>query len=130
MVIAGLAKALALTLLIAALWSTTPAGAAGGGWTATWSADGHQVIALRGGKTTAAPARPRDVAAKFIAANAALLGLSTANFKLVSERTSVSGAHLTFEQLTNGLPVIEGAIDSNRYVHACISTYMHVSCVL
>ena len=111
MVIAGLAKALALTLLIAALWSTTPAGAAGGGWTATWSADGHQVIALRGGKTTAAPARPRDVAAKFIAANAALLGLSTANFKLVSERTSVSGAHLTFKQLTNGLPVIEGAID-------------------
>lgn len=111
MVIDGLAKALALTLLSAALLSATPAAAAGGGWTATWSADGHQVIALRGSKTSATRAKPRDVAAVFIAANAALLGLGKANFKLVSERTSLSGAHLTFEQLTNGLPVFEGAID-------------------
>ncbi len=89
----------------------TPAGAAGGGRTATWSADGHQVIALRGGKTTAAPARPRDVAAKFIAANAALLGLSTANLKLASERESLGGTHVTYEQQADGLPVFEGAID-------------------
>ena len=123
MVIDGLAKALALTLLTAALLSATPAGAAsevdvqafaaanGDGWTATWSADGHQIIALRGGKARVARANPRDGAARFVATHAALLGLGRANLKLVSERSSLSGAHLTYVQLANGLPVFEGAID-------------------
>ncbi len=123
MIISSFVRTLTLTLLTASLLSSTPAAAAsesdlktfvaanGGGWAATWSADGSQIIALRGGKTTSSSAKAGDVAAKFIRANSALLGLARPNLKLASERSSLSGTHYTYVQVANGLPVFEGAID-------------------
>lgn len=84
-------------------------------WIIEWSNDGRRVRSLVGVAAADADIEPSAAAVWFLRETASLLGLDgeLTDLKLVEERESLGGRHLSYQQIHEGLPVENGWVQVN-----------------